>query len=519
MPTLRFDWHGTGDSAGSDTDPARMLAWLESLRAAIHRFRLETGVTEISLVGLRLGATLAALVAEEMHDIEGVALLAPVLSGKSYVRELRALSAFGSAPRESTDGSLEAAGFVLTADTLRELRGLDLEDALRRRPAGRVLLMHRPDAPTDPRLAQRLVQMGASVEQGDIEGYGDFVCDSEWSTAPRAVFDRLVAWLKQGARQRSPQLAMPMSVRLRLPGATEEPVMLAGRAALVATSCTPALADTTRPAILFLNTGWYARMGANRMAVTLARHYARQGFTSLRVDLAGVGDSEPAPEGDSPVYNLKSCADVTAAIDWLEARGHKQVVLFGMCSGAYLGFQASQRDPRVIGQVLVNAQRFEWTGKDSIEMAGRTTGRSARQLVGEGLRAAFQSGKLGRLLAGDPKAWRMARAVGERAMQALRNKLGPNSDTRVARELRSVLQRGVKTMLVFSAGDAGLAECAQQFGEGLELIGRHDKLAFEIIEGASHTLSELQSRQRLTALMDGFLAPWAPAQAPRAKAA
>jgi alpha-beta hydrolase superfamily lysophospholipase len=334
MPTLRFDWHGTGESAGSDMDPARMLAWLESLRGAIQRLRQETGVSEIVLVGLRLGATLAALIAEEMDDIEGLALLAPVVSGKSYLREMRALSAFGSQKTETTDNSLEAAGFVLTERTLAEMRGIDLVAGLRRRPAGRVLLMHRPDMPADGKLAERLVQLGATVEQGDIPGYGDFVCDSQWSRAPRQAFDRLLAWLKQGARARALQLGMPMPTQIRVPGAVEEPVALKGRAALMATSCTPVSRDFSRPAILFLNTGWYARMGANRMAVTLARRYAQQGIASLRVDLAGVGDSDAAPEADSEVYNLKSCADLKAGLDWLEARGHRQVVLFGMCSAA-----------------------------------------------------------------------------------------------------------------------------------------------------------------------------------------
>ncbi|MSP77865.1 MAG: alpha/beta fold hydrolase [Rhodospirillaceae bacterium] len=127
--------------------------------------------------------------------------------------------------------------------------------------------------------------------------------------------------------------------------------------------------------------GVYPRMGSNRISVMHARRYASQGFTSLRLDLAGVGDSEAAPEGDSVVYNLKSCADVAAAVDWLEARGHKRVVLVGMCSGGYLGFQVAQRDKRVVGQILVNPQRFEWTDRDSLEMVNRVTGRATRHLA------------------------------------------------------------------------------------------------------------------------------------------
>ena len=539
MPTLRFDWHGSGESAGEDGDPARVLAWLESLRGAIQRLRDDTGVSEIVLVGLRMGATMAALVAEEMNDIQGLALLAPVVSGKAYVREMRALAAFGlagikngldkkqpEAAQAESNGDIEAAGFVLSARTADDLRGLDLLQTLRRRPAGRVLLMHRPDAPTDPRLAARLKELGAEVAESDIPDYGEWVCDSEWSTAPRIAFDRLVAWLRDGARERPLQLALPAPARVRLPGAVEESIALVGRADLVATACTPSetAADADRPALLFLNTGWYARMGANRIAVTLARRYAAQGFTSLRLDLAGVGDSEAASdttgETGSLVYNLKSCTDVVAALDWLEARGHKRVVVFGMCSGAYLGFQAAQRDTRIVGQVLVNPQRFEWTQTDSIELVNRVTGQAARHLLRDGLRAVMRPGKLGRLLSGDPAAWRMARAVGERTMNALRRRVSSTTpDTAVARDMRMLFQRGVKTLLVFSAGDAGLAECAHQFGEELELLNADVNLGFEIIEGATHTLAERRSRAALERLLDAFLAPWVAAVSQGAKAA
>src|ERR1051326_1485403 len=35
IPALRFDYDGTGDSAGTDEDPDRLTAWLGSIREAI----------------------------------------------------------------------------------------------------------------------------------------------------------------------------------------------------------------------------------------------------------------------------------------------------------------------------------------------------------------------------------------------------------------------------------------------------------------------------------------------------
>ncbi|HEX3638703.1 MAG TPA: alpha/beta hydrolase [Paraburkholderia sp.] len=65
MPTLRFDYAGTGDSAGESEDGEQVERWLQSIRSAIACLKESTGVTQVVLCGLRLGATLAALVAAE----------------------------------------------------------------------------------------------------------------------------------------------------------------------------------------------------------------------------------------------------------------------------------------------------------------------------------------------------------------------------------------------------------------------------------------------------------------------
>ena len=56
MPALRFDYPGTGDSLGNEDDPHRIEAWIDSIGAAVRYLREGTGVTSVSLVGLRLSA-------------------------------------------------------------------------------------------------------------------------------------------------------------------------------------------------------------------------------------------------------------------------------------------------------------------------------------------------------------------------------------------------------------------------------------------------------------------------------
>ena len=59
---LRFDYFGTGDSYG-ETGEGGIARWCEDIETAIEELRDVTGVTKVSLVGLRLGANLSARVA------------------------------------------------------------------------------------------------------------------------------------------------------------------------------------------------------------------------------------------------------------------------------------------------------------------------------------------------------------------------------------------------------------------------------------------------------------------------
>jgi len=81
---LRFDLRGCGDSPGSfgrfDLDD-----WRADLAAALDCAAHEAQADAVGLLGLRLGATLAAQVAEERRDAACLALWEPVIDGKAYI--------------------------------------------------------------------------------------------------------------------------------------------------------------------------------------------------------------------------------------------------------------------------------------------------------------------------------------------------------------------------------------------------------------------------------------------------
>lgn len=82
---LRFDYRGCGDSEGEFADFGPE-AWERDIAAACDLLR-EQGAERLVLAGLRLGATLAARVAEGRDDVVALVLWEPVTDGKRFVSQ------------------------------------------------------------------------------------------------------------------------------------------------------------------------------------------------------------------------------------------------------------------------------------------------------------------------------------------------------------------------------------------------------------------------------------------------
>lgn len=81
---LRVHMTGCGDSNGDFAD-ATVETWLSDLSAAVDYVAGNVPDARIGLLGLRLGGTLAALMAERRPDIGFVILWEPVVSGADFV--------------------------------------------------------------------------------------------------------------------------------------------------------------------------------------------------------------------------------------------------------------------------------------------------------------------------------------------------------------------------------------------------------------------------------------------------
>lgn len=132
LDVLRFDYFGTGDSFGRDQDTS-VSGSLDDGEMALDELAAVAGVRKVSLVGLRLGATLAGHLAERRpREVDRVVFWDPVWQGADLVGEWGVGAAIDGnrAPasltsREGTE--VEVHGFVLPSSLLQELSTLSLD--------------------------------------------------------------------------------------------------------------------------------------------------------------------------------------------------------------------------------------------------------------------------------------------------------------------------------------------------------------------------------------------------------
>lgn len=421
FPVIRLDYHGTGDSAGTDADPDRVRAWKDSISAAVDEVQSLGGVTRVSLTGVRIGATLAAAVAAERGGVESLVLWAPCISGRHFARELKMSSQVGVAAREDavpSNGDIEALGYLYTGATLRDLSSLDLQK-LSPWPSKSVLFVARDDLPGEGPLPPALRQAGIAVTYRELPGYAKMMVEPHEGDVAHETLDEIVTWLSDahpetgdGTLQRGS--ALPAQREALFDGIREVPLIFGAEQNLFGVLAGPAEAPPpsdprSRVAVLMLNVGTNHRVGPNRMYVKMARAWAARGYQSLRFDLAGIGDSRVAAGySKTRLYSKGSTADVQTAMDALGALGCDRFVLIGLCSGAYVAFQTARTDPRVAGQVLLNPRRLSWREGDTLDSVMTESYKSTRFYR----RALFEPNTYTRLLRGEIDVRGISRRVG-----------------------------------------------------------------------------------------------------------
>ena len=471
-------------------------------------------------LGLRLGALVATLAALEHDDVEGLSLIAPVTSGKAYVRELRALQMTLELPPPPAyaavePGVQEAVGFVLTPETKAALADADL-DRLVRAPAPAALLIERDDFPASDAFPQHLAALGVEVDRQRLPGYAKFLLGSEHTIVPEEMVRASSEWLRARAARApaagGPRLVPAVGTRSARMGDVIETPHFVGGGRLFGVLSNPVTPPRARRGLLLLNAGAIHHVGPNRLYVTLARRWAARGHAVLRLDIAGIGDSRAWPgEPENVVYAASAIEDVTRALaDLRRQPGVVDVQALGLCSGGYHAFKAAVAGVPMDGVLLMNPLTFFFKPEEHSEdgeaaVTGETWRYLRRLRDPEAWRKVLRAGV-------DPRvpARTLARFVAKRLrgrVQELARRAGLGVGDNLARELTMVTRRSTALRFVFSKGDPGLDLLTVHGGPTVEELRRTGRLGIDVIDATNHTFTPLWSQCALTATLAAHFDP------------
>ena len=133
---LRFDYYGSGNSAGSTGD-GDVTQWVQDIKTALTELKDMSAVSRLSVIGIRFGAALAALASSETR-INKLVLWDPVTDGKAYVQGMKKMQqALLEQHRHRINRSTEQMphspneyfGIVFPDPVLQSRSGLDLKNS------------------------------------------------------------------------------------------------------------------------------------------------------------------------------------------------------------------------------------------------------------------------------------------------------------------------------------------------------------------------------------------------------
>lgn len=353
---LRFDYTGTGDSGCDTSDVTTVETWAEDIESAIKLVR-STGISNIGLIGLRVGALLAGHVAPRIL-VDALVLWDPCITGRRYLREQEILGAvvWGEAGVTSprTTDEIDIPSIHLPRDLANTLANLDLGSESGKLP-DEVLVLTRPDRPTGTAMRERLSAVHTEWTEAPEQ---HIFFESGTPFMPNRTIDHIADWCirvfnaptSPGTVPQCPPHAWSSTVLAGPAGknpvverpVTIEPGGLFGLLSEPPDLETPRGHGASPLSILLLNLGGDRRTGPSRLWVDLGRSWARQGVRVLRLDLSGLGDSPPRPGVERYlVYSPEGINDVTTAARFLAPDDPSSVVIMGVCSGAYHAAEAA----------------------------------------------------------------------------------------------------------------------------------------------------------------------------------
>lgn len=446
-PVLRFDYPGTGDSADPENNNL-WVAWQESISHAAAWLRAQTGAARLLLIGLRIGGTLAAKAVENLDNIAGLVLIEPCLSGRSYVSQLITEARLRGA--QQPENGFEAGEMFLTEACVNNLREIEMARLDLPYSLPVMIFSRMPEERFRARLAN-WQERDVHLKIEKLGGLEAMLRTSHHAGEPELDPVRLLSWVRTNTPPNLPActpLSPPAPEAFLLPNSIETALNFGPAWHLNGILCRPRIDKYPGFAVLICNAGGNPRHGFARFGVECARALAKAGVVSLRFDFAGLGDSVHFSCGydlQTDVFTEDRTADISAALDALEALGFNRFALHGVCSGGYHALHSACADPRIVQLLAVNLPWFSLQPEQ------------------------------------------------------------PGRSSLAQRSVRILARRNVASLFLFGEQDSGLKQLERHFGAGGRLLSASRAIELRTLPGLDHELTAGWMRRHVATQIINFV--------------
>jgi alpha/beta superfamily hydrolase len=282
-------------------------------------------------------------------------------------------------------------------------------------------------------------------------------------------------------------------------------------------------------AILLLSPGIKMRVGPHRMYNKLSNVLVENGFTVLRFDFYGLGDSEGEIDQRvlvdvyNSIQNGRYIEDTIDAMDWISTEYKiDQFILGGLCGGAITGMLAGITDSRVKGLIALGLINVFEGGEDNFS-----------KFVTEGQLEDLKKGYISKLT--DINSWKRVITLKSdfktifkilsKPIRVFKNRIqetlnrdnkkkiefihdeSSNANPKFAPTFFSMLEQSKKMLLIYSGGDRLLWEFKEKF-ENLyksHLLEYTNLYSLHTIPDANHILSLPEWEESMHSLVTEWL--------------
>lgn len=206
LHVLRFDYFGTGDSAG-EFEAARLERWVDDTVTAVAELRRRFLVRHVYIAGLRLGAAIAFRAAVKQGGVDGLVLWDPVTNGTEYLADViyqESQQLYSSLPKDTDSAGggrlpTEIVGFPMTEAMYGDLAALDLF-GVTCMPAPRTLLVDSSGSSGEliqGKLRAHIEGAGTALRFEHIPHPPTWTQDPYKTVVPSKIIDTVGRWMSE----------------------------------------------------------------------------------------------------------------------------------------------------------------------------------------------------------------------------------------------------------------------------------------------------------------------------------